>query len=765
MKIYRGIFKDVEALPGAANILNSKTHRIDIIDANNPYNIVLTSETVGVDVQYTFTFDPLPAGAFQTQILWSNDGGLTWNASVGGASSPQQITLPASVYLFQFAIYFPDNVVYYWENSDQIIPIDLSEEPLRDIIIDNDEDKFTPVRSRQLEIRLHSSSNININTFASSDDRRFTVKHYINDVLQFTGFLSTADLQQDFQPDPNVITLVAMDGLGFLADIRLREFGGDIPEGGNKLLDYLLWCLYATGLRLNVNIVFNIREVTAPSLNSDNDGTGHFFNQIGVDALTWEDGVGERLTCMDVLERILKPGMTISQYLGEWWIIRLDEQDFNLTHTFYKWDWQGNFLIKGTALHEDTIGSGDDHEFINDDAVVSLSQAFRKLELKYALQNPEEVPCNIDFERGDVIDDSIPASITYELDCWTKWRENYPTSGLIPADTNIYTRRRFENGYEKERFVVIENVDDPSNLIMSSDIIVQAKDKIRVGMTRSLNADVGGSGFYRDHGMQVRLYGDYGTFWTLQGETSVGDQLEWVQSDADFTTFNNYLWFEGDVSRDMTEIESLYGNTLSPPLPVGGILRILALQSQRDDWNRDTYIHSVEFELQQYINGSYQKYTAQQHIVEQGVNNQSVKEEDVYISDSPHPMFKGALKIYNNSLERWVLAGLFYNAATEPNGVVNAKRYGEIQAFDVWNQVNRIFSTFEGEIDHATPVPAVINRYVLSDANENTAHRYFILLWYELDHHSCAWTGVLTEVASSVINKQYTGNSFKYVTK
>ena len=115
------------------------------------------------------------------------------------------------------------------------------------------------------------------------------------------------------------------------------------------------------------------------------------------------------------------------------------------------------------------------------------------------------------------------------------------------------------NDYEKERYVVIPYAAVSSNLILSSNIYVNEKDKFSIGMSRRLSSDVSGSGFYRDNGMQVRLIGDDGTYWTLQGETSAGDTLEWVQSDSDFLTNNKYFWFEGDVDRDMTEPESLYG--------------------------------------------------------------------------------------------------------------------------------------------------------------------------------------------------------------
>lgn len=764
MIIYRGIFMDLEADP-VTNAVEQVEKRVDIIKDENPFNVVITSETVGFDVLYTFTFDTLPAGAFQTQIMWSNDGGLTWTWSTGGISSPQTVLLPASVYVFQFIVYFPENVTVTYSQVETIHTLEMADDPLRDIVIDNDEGKFTPIWARQVEIKLHTSSNININTFASGSDTTYKVNVYRDDVLTFTGFLSTGELQQEFMPDPNVLILVAVDGLGFLNDIPLTNFDGDTPENEHPILHYLLWSLSKTGLRLNLAAIFNIREVTASTLLLDNDGLGHFFRHEHLDAKTFEDEVGSCINCYDVITRILGNEAYLCQYMGEWWIVRVDEMEAEVDQFVYAWDYEGTLVRNGVENHTANIGEGEAYSWMNDDALIGIEQLKKESRLTYRYVTPKETPCNIDLERGDPIDDSGDER-TYELDCWTKHRENFPTSGLIAATTAIYIRRIFENDYEKERYVVIQAVDPSSNLIMSSEIDVQVKDKITVEMSRRLNADVGGSGFYRDNGMQVRLYGSDGTYWTLQGETSVGDELEWVESDADFLTNNNYLWFEGDVSRDMTEPESLYGNTTSPPMPVAGKIRLLAHQTHQASWDRDTYIDKVGFTLLAFINGSYRKYTAQQYIVAQATDNRNVREEEVFISDSPHPGFKGALKILvpASSPARYVLAGLFYNALQEQSGAVFPKRFGEIQAFDVWNQYNRTMVKFDGTIDHTNPHPSLITKYTLTDAHDNTAGRIFILLHYEADMHLCEWSAFLIESSNANIAKRYTGNTFKYLT-
>src|SRR5687768_154822 len=86
----------------------------------------------------------------------------------------------------------------------QTIEMEMAGDPLRRITIDNDEDKFTPIRSTHFEIRVHTDDQVNINTFAAGEDNRWKVIIYLNSTIIFYGFLVLDDLEQDFMPDPNV---------------------------------------------------------------------------------------------------------------------------------------------------------------------------------------------------------------------------------------------------------------------------------------------------------------------------------------------------------------------------------------------------------------------------------------------------------------------------------------------------------------------------------------------------------------------------------
>ena len=120
--------------------------------------------------------------------------------------------------------------------SGETVEIELADNPVTIRVVDNNEDKFTPIRSKSCEIRLHTNPNINIITFGAGGDNQYKVQicmNYTGNTI-FEGWLSISDLRQDFQPDPNVLVLTATDGLGFLKDLPLTNVLGDQFKGKFK---------------------------------------------------------------------------------------------------------------------------------------------------------------------------------------------------------------------------------------------------------------------------------------------------------------------------------------------------------------------------------------------------------------------------------------------------------------------------------------------------------------------------------------------------
>ena len=534
--------------------------------------------------------------------------------------------------------------------SDEQIDIDLAEKPVTIRVVDNDEDKFTSIRSKSCEIRLHTSPNINIMTFGAGGDNQYKVQICMNytDNIIFEGWLSISDLRQDFQPDPNVLVLTATDGLGFLKDVPLTDYNGNIFKGPNRLADYISGCLVKTGLDKTLIAEMNVKESTQATTY-----LGHFYNTIYVDARTFESGVNEFEDCFTVLQKILGEYCELSQQKNEWYIRAIDE-----------FDWANSIQVRfsSTGLiqsqlpevaYNKEIGSDMSQYsigFMNDDTQVSLQRPYKFVRHVYNYGLPDEIPCNVSFNRGEFIADLPDETIegktytvkSYDVECWDPLWSN--TSSDDYQATGIYIKKLFDEfGNEFSHSLNLLANASRFTFVMSDPIPVRSKDKFNLSLERRLSSDVGGSGAFLDRHIQARLYGSDGTYWTYDGGSSVDPEKKWVQCTSTFRTNQKFFAIEGDVTNDLTEAIGLYDGETAE-IPVTGEVRILLYRSSLYGDTRDTFFSNVRFDYIPWVNGAYKRYDAQEHKIEQSGDYKASRDVEVFISDGPSLIYRGCLK-------------------------------------------------------------------------------------------------------------------------
>ena len=189
-----------------------------------------------------------------------------------------QMIIPIGSYDFKIDV----KIAIYYIYADFYIDLEMADNPVIIRTVDNDEDKFTSIRSKAAEIRVHTNNDVNVMTFGGGGDNQYqvTISVGTESNVIFTGWLSISDLSQTFLPDPNVLVLTATDGLGFLKDVPLTDFDGQIPEYENKLIDYISWCLSKTGLELDIAVEMNLIEKDSSPLLVDET----FYNTVFLNA-------------------------------------------------------------------------------------------------------------------------------------------------------------------------------------------------------------------------------------------------------------------------------------------------------------------------------------------------------------------------------------------------------------------------------------------------------------------------------------------------
>ena len=668
-----------------------------------------------------------------------------------------------------------DNLI---PGDTEIIELEGAGTPCRPTVIDNNEDPFTVIRAQQLTIQFNSDANTNASTFMSGSDNRWLVHYYLGDNTNtiFKGYLVIDDIGEDFLPYPNIVTLTANDGLGLLKDIKLVNADGDNPSGYHRISDYLTWALRQTGLELDMRVAFNIKRSDLISdISIPNTVAQHFFYTTYLEAKTFEDEIGTSIDCYTSIEQILGEEACLFQMWGKWWILRIDEVEETRGLYISSFDSSGSFIENlGEIDFVKEIGITEDIFFSQGATSVTGSRPNKYVRLNYDYETPREVPCNIDFSRGTLVSET-PTRKIYTLECWDRLYKD--GTGDHPSAANIHLYVDYVGGYEVNRYLVFFD-NGVFNFIMSEGIPVHQGDECEINVDRRMESDHATAGI--DNCVQLRLYGDDGTFWTHHGKNggaSPDSQVAyWVACDSLFQTNQKFHGFEVADDYDDTESTSLYSGEVGP-IPVNGTIKMLIYTSALWGGTEDTYIENASFTYRPYINGSFEKHTGQYHKVSQtpaAGDYKAKREKRVYIGESPKKLFKGALFEFDGS--NYILVDDFYNAAVFPGGPPSSDYihpYGEIQVFDVWNQFNREMRVVQGtmqglDLDKTKltfPYPAhLINKYRLTDTSLHSTNKQFILLSYDQEHHSGGWTGVLREVFDTTRSKQYLGHEFKYST-
>lgn len=765
---------------------------------------------------------------------------LNWNTvpSVLSVST----TIPAQA--MQVSIYDTDHII---EDSEipTIIQLQADANPLVIKIINNDEDKFSPVRAKQALIQFRSSlvQFQDATTFADSRDFRWKVEATADGEYVFIGFLVLADIQQDHLPDPNLVTLAASDMLGLLKTKVWQTDTGDNPIGKYRIANIIALCLKRTGLRLNITAINNLRHGTGSmttTVNFDgsnntmqmsnidaqffykgqkitvsgtaaNDGDyivvniasgiisfvelnqtltteagvsatfqdgssdGHFYDQIFLDARTFEQAIGESEDCYTVLEKILGEDCFLTQWKGSWYIMRIDEYDGNPIYpcTF---DADGDNPVFDTpTTFAKSVGASETRKLANADNLRRYDMQHEYVKETVNLESPEELICNEDYARGDVSadpDKQRSGYTAYDLDSWETGR--LWGSALAPANFKSSIQRSFNQfGDEEQRFIMLTKPASPTGsfeYIRPCAVPMSYRDKFRFTFEASALQDTSGDGSILV--CIILLYGVDGSVWILRAsdlnlawDNTDGDvETQWKLTDEEVSLFRDGMqWSIFDDADHPPKTDWVQFSMNAAPLPVDGDVYCHLFSANQfsgtfDDF--DIKYQNIELEYRPYIGGHYEKYKKFHHKVTRDPSGyfSTRRDREVFIFDSPKPIFKGAMFFFNGSgyalTQRWWTSAPF--GLGPPPSLDHFHSYGYIQAFSVWNQyrnANRIFTT--SVLGLGSMWPDAVDKYSLTDSHPDTNNRFFLLISFEQNWKTALWSGIFIEDYRTDVPKNY----------
>ena len=224
--------------------------------------------------------------------------------------------------------------------------------------IPKSDDIFEPIYASQLSVIMDvTSDENNLPSFVTLNDRKYLVKLKIDNVVQWTGWALSDNVQYMFTTGRKELKFDAIDGLGildyfpypFTETVSISKF---TPI---KILAFLTNSLTQIGFPSGLN-VYTVCSYYSQYMDDRNDHTyDEPFNQSYLRPNYFLNSDGTYQTCLEVLSKILKSfGCRIYQANNKWNIVAINEMASN-SYFYTEYTYNGTLSDYGVASITNTI--------------------------------------------------------------------------------------------------------------------------------------------------------------------------------------------------------------------------------------------------------------------------------------------------------------------------------------------------------------------------------------------------------------------------
>jgi len=252
---------------------------------------------------------------------------------------------------------------------------------------DCSDDPNEPIINTKALINVYQTEGlpIDIQELQQAQDRDFIVESYINNSLEFKGFLIPDGIRRIFQAAPFELNMVATDGLMLLDNLRYTH---NNLTGGRCILNYFRQILFSDnnlGLPLPIQWVNALKNANFPL--EDDVFTGSLRWASRGEGFT--DYNGNVKTCLYILENMLRSMQCrIVQDKGLWKIKRINDI---VTGSYVYRETPGvltglDVTTSGVVSAIKTIAGKNypsDYSFINEDAEITVAPPLNRVTTTY----------------------------------------------------------------------------------------------------------------------------------------------------------------------------------------------------------------------------------------------------------------------------------------------------------------------------------------------------------------------------------------------
>jgi hypothetical protein len=269
--------------------------------------------------------------------------------------------------------------------------------------IPNSDDPFEPIYASQLGVVLDVTDDLaNIPDFTTLDDRKYFAKLYLDNDLEWSGWVLSDNVQITFTTGRKQLFFNAIDGLGLLKSITLPIDASIDTNSLNSLLYFIRLCLNGVDFPNTPNIM----TVCSYFANGMQDRAIHSysepFNQTYLPYRTFIDTNITYISCFDVLSNIVKSfGCRLFQAGGKWWIVAVNEFA-NENNWFTEYTYTGTVVSSGSNLNtlstiQSYVGNTSGLYFIDNSQFKLMKKGFNKVEYNYKVSEADNYISNGNF--------------------------------------------------------------------------------------------------------------------------------------------------------------------------------------------------------------------------------------------------------------------------------------------------------------------------------------------------------------------------------
>jgi len=324
-----------------------------------------------------------------------------------------------------------------------------SESPLELSYANGEFEKMNPIRESKMRIKI-LTDNVTYEDFTVNYDTQYKVKLYIDNTLEWSGWLDNDYITELFLDTLKEIELSANDGLSILKTMPLKTQTGDQMWGFFRIKEFIANALFPTGLNLDFVSFINMYPENVVERNYlpptfwDNDA--FFYARIYASAFL--KGPRDFDDCYEVLSKIMQAfGCTLYQARGKWYIVQTNDRIAGVLDATIR-DYTG--AATGISMNQSfkiDIGLNEVTKLINADALVSLEKPFKEVAIKHKFDMPP-----IYFRNFDLLDTAPDAYSGVAPAYWTGAPSNlatfygYINQGEVFIDTEAVTGAEIRRG-------------------------------------------------------------------------------------------------------------------------------------------------------------------------------------------------------------------------------------------------------------------------------------------------------------------------------